>query len=152
MPSSLITGAVAVLLILITGYVVVGGIITISETTFNTQAEMIGLSQKFLKTNINILYSEKGSNSFLIGVANNGSTSFGGADYGKMDLFIGYVDNTMDHETLTSSLGNDIINDRTNRKMWDESEIVNISRSGLAKDPAWVKIVTPNGIAASTNL
>ncbi len=152
MPSSLITGAVAVLLILITGYVIIGGILTISETTFNTQTEILGLNQKFLKTNINILYSEKNATSFLIGVANNGSTSFGGSDYGKMDLFIGYSDYSIVRETLTSTLASSIINDRINRKIWDESEIINLSRSGLGKEPVWVKIVTPNGVTAATNL
>lgn len=152
MASSLITGAVAVLLILIAGYVIVTGILSISETVYYTQSEMTGLHQKYLNTKLTIMYTESGANNFLIGVANNGSTSFGGADYGKMDLFIGYNGNSVTHEILTTSLKDTIINDRVNRKMWDESEIINLTKSGLPDKPVWVKLVTPNGVTASANL
>lgn len=152
MASSLITGAVAVILILISGYIIVGGILSISETVFYTQSEMTSLHQKYLNTKITILYTESDENSFLIGVANNGSTSFGGVDYDKMDLFIGYEDAPLEHRTLTSSDANSIINDRVNRKMWDESEIINLTRTTAPHKPVWVKLVTPNGVTASANL
>lgn len=152
MASSLITGAVAVLLILIAGYVIVTGILSISETVYYTQSEMTGLHQKYLNTKLTVLYTESDATSFLIGIANNGSTSFGGADYGKMDLFIGFDDNSVTHEILTSSLKDTIINDRVNRKIWDESEIINLTRTGLSSRPVWVKFVTPNGVTASVNL
>lgn len=152
MASSLITGAVAVLLILIAGYVIVTGILSISETVYYTQSEMTGLHQKYLNTKLTILYTESDATSFLIGVANNGSTSFGGADYGKMDLFVVHSDNTYTHEILTSSIGTSIINDRVNQRIWDESEVINLTRSTAPKRPVWVKLVTPNGVTASANL
>ena len=150
MVSSLVTGAVAVLLILISGYVIIGGILTMSETVFYTQSDMTLMQQKKLNTNINILYSENTTTSFLIGVSNNGSTYFGGSDFGKMDLFIGYNDGTVTRSSITNHYT--IINDRVNQKMWDESEIMNVSFSGLTPEPVWVKLVTPNGVTASKNL
>jgi flagellar protein FlaF len=150
MVSSLLTGAIGVLLILITGYVVVGGILTIGETIINTQTDVNELQQKNLNSRLMVLYTEKTPTSFLIGVSNNGSTYFGGSDFGKMDVYIGYTDNTVTKESILTHYT--IINDRINRNMWDESEIVNMSYSGLGKEPVWVRLATPNGATVSTNL
>ena len=150
MASSLISGAVALFLILTGGYVIAGGIINIAESTMTAQSDATILLQKNLNSKISILYSEKPTaTSFLIGVSNNGSTYYGGSDFAKMDVFIGYENAPVARESITGHYV--IINDRVNQNMWDESEIINVSYN-LADEPVWVKIVTSNGVTASTNL
>jgi hypothetical protein len=150
MASSLISGAVALVLILTGGYVIAGGIINIAESTMTAQSDATILLQKNLNSKISILYSEKTINSFLIGVSNNGSTYYGGSDFAKMDVFIGFDDDSVARESILTHYV--LVNDRVNQNMWDESEIINVSYTGLLSEPVWVKIVTSNGVTASTNL
>jgi archaellum component FlaF (FlaF/FlaG flagellin family) len=148
--SSLISGAVALLLILTGGYVIAGGIINIAESTMTAQADATVLLQKNLNSKITILYSEKTVDSFRIGVSNNGSTFYGVFDFGKMDVFIGYNDNSLERKSILTHYV--FVNDRINQNIWDESEIINVTYSALSKEPVWVRLVTSNGVTASTNL
>lgn len=156
MVSSLISGAVALLLILTGGYVIASGILTIAETTSNSQIEMAQIEDNLLQSRISNLYSVvSGSYDLTIGIANNGSTTFGGSDFDKMDL---YVYDTLGitrytHSTTSNMWSYSFVNDndRINKGMWDPSEVINVSIT-LTNEPQWVKFVTQNGVSVSTNL
>ena len=160
MVSSLITGAVALLLILVGGYVVAGGLMTIAESTMNTQIEMGAIQDSVRQSSISISSTATGENTgnwwLIIDLNNTGSTTFGGADYSRMDLFVyqGISTKTLARYSsvtgspkFTYSLKNDLIN----RNMWDPSETLEIKINNTVI-PNWTKVVTPNGITASTNL
>jgi len=156
MASSLISGAVALLLILTGGYVIAAGILSIAETTMNSQIEMTAVEEKILQTKLTSLYSEVGESgppySLVIGVANNGSTIFGGSDFEKMDLYIYNGSETARYNTSSTKWNYTFVNDRINTKMWDPNEIINVSISVPGNRPLWAKFSTPNGITTSLYL
>ncbi len=153
MASSLISGAVALLLILTGGYVIAAGILSIAETTMNSQIEMTTIEEKQVQTRITALYSEiKEIDTLVLGVANNGSTTFGGSDFEKMDLFV--YDDTLGTRKYNDTSLNweyEIINDKINKKMWDPGEVINVTID-LTTPPVWAKFSTPNGITTSMYL
>lgn len=159
MVSSLITGAVALLLILVGGYVVAGGILTIAESTMNTQVQMSGIQDNIRESSIHIDSTSVGYNGgwwLVLDLNNTGSTTYGGSDFSRMDLFVYQGVDTKTLARYTSTTGSPkfqsvILNDLVNRNMWDPSEILEI-RINNTVIPNWTKIVTPNGIATSTNL
>ena len=59
MASSLISGTVALILILVTGYVIASGILVIAQTTINAQTLMTGVHEDIKETQISIPYYER---------------------------------------------------------------------------------------------
>jgi len=152
MASSLISGAVAIILILITGYVISTGLLVVSETVVITQTEMSSIQENIRQTVISLNSStvtQSGTYDMEIQIANNGSVSFGGSDYSKMDLFI-YDGSTMEKYSISTSYS--LKNDLMNKGIWDPSEIIVITKTGLGNKPLWAKVALPNGVAISTNL
>ncbi|MDD1729527.1 MAG: hypothetical protein LUQ50_10715 [Methanospirillum sp.] len=162
MVSSLITGAATLLLILIGGYVIATGILTIAETTMNSQIEMSAIQDSLHQSQFVIDSTVVGydnSNWWLVVDLNNtGSTTYGGSDYSHMDLFV-YQDAVSEskiltrysYKTTTPSFQYYLPNDKVNRNMWDPSETLEI-RLNNSVIPNWTKFVTSNGVTASTNL
>ncbi|HWQ68060.1 MAG TPA: hypothetical protein VN372_14475 [Methanospirillum sp.] len=162
MASSLIAGSIVILMILIGGYVIAAGILTIAESTMNSQIEMSGIEDKTRQSSMEIDTTQVGIDGtkwFLImNLINSGSTTYGGTDFSKMDLFIydsvTIPKNTTRYTTTTTPhYDYSILDDLTNRNMWDPSETlqvrINYTDSVI---PNWTKFVAPNGISASKNL
>ncbi|PWR75793.1 hypothetical protein ACKUB1_10595 [Methanospirillum stamsii] len=150
MASSLISGAVSLILILLAGYVIATGILTIAETTIYTQSEMSLIHDSIQQTDLSManpspVYSG-GTLTFYI--SNNGTTSFKKTDVG-FDFFItNDATKATSRYSLTDLSTFDITEDIINKGFWDPSEIVQAEIS-LAYTPNFVKIVTPNGVSAS---
>jgi ABC-type transport system involved in multi-copper enzyme maturation permease subunit len=151
MASSLISGAIAILLILIAGYVVASGVLSIAETSIETQKDVKNNDLKILQSKVSILYADVVTTpgTLVIGVANNGTTSFGMNDFSRIDLFIG--SGTGAGSQITRHSGSGVIvpySDQVNRGMWDEGEILNLSVS-WSETPPWIKVVVPTGVSSS---
>ena len=163
MVSSLITGAATLLLILIGGYVVAAGILTIAESTMNSQIEMSAIQDSLHQSNIAIDATTVGKETsdkwwLVVSLNNTGNTVYGGTDYSRMDLFV-YQDAESVSKILTRYSNKTtspvfqyyLPNDKVNRNMWDPSETLEI-RLNNSIIPNWTKFVTSNGVTASTNL
>ncbi len=156
MASSLIPGAIIILLILISGYIIAGGILSITEMGISGQTEMKNINQKILHSDIDILYAHypySDSNLLVICASNNGTTSYSDADFDKTDLYIGYTYGKSEMTRLplnSNTITIDRINDRLNQGFWDKDELINITVTGSPVSPDYVKIVTPTGAIASS--
>jgi len=152
MASSLIAGAVSIILILIAGYVIGSGILAIGETTVLVQTEMTQNQEQLLQTSIAIdAYWD--TTQLWVNVTNTGSTSFSPDDLDKTDIFTFDSVNKL-RRFERSNCSSFVINassDIINQGMWDPSEIINL-KIITATEPEWVKFVTSNGVSASTNV
>jgi len=158
--SSLITGAAALLLILIGGYVVATGILMIAESTMNSQIEMSAIQDSLHQSKIHIDSTIVGYSAkwwLVVDLNNTGSTTYRGSDLSRFDMYV-FQDigtKTLSRYTSASSphFTYDLLNDKVNKNMWDPSETLEL-RINLTDDriPNWTKVVTSNGITASTNL
>lgn len=147
MASSLISGAVALLLILTGGYIMASGILSIGEIISLTQTDMTMTQEKIRQTNLNITSSDWTSPTVTISVLNTGLTSFPRDDAG-FDLYLCDDSNVTRKATIqTRSIPDDI----TGKEMWDPSETL-VLTCNPGYTPTWVRFVTSNGISASTNL
>lgn len=151
MTSSLITGAVSLLLIIIAGYIIATGILTVAETTIGTQIEMSTVFETIQQTKISVneyFWSDTDNNLSLY-FENEGSVSFKRLDSGY-DL---YISNSSTNITTRYTLSDTvrIINDITNKGFWDPSEVLEVNIT-LDYTPNWAKFVTSNGVSASTNI
>jgi hypothetical protein len=149
MASSLIAGAVSLLLIIVAGYVIATGILMVAETTVYTQMD-VSYNQELIKqTDISMDYSWD-SGTLSLNVFNNGSTSFTSKDFLNMDLFTyDSVNKTRRYskancDPFNVTTASDIIN----KGMWDPSEVLLVNIS-LTQKPTWAKFVTPNGVTAT---
>ena len=158
MASSLISGAVALLLILTGGYVIAAGILSIAESTMNSQVEMGNIQESIRQSFIETGSATTGYDGgwwMVVEFTNTGSTSYGTADYRKTDLYVyDHVNSELTrYKDITQApISYSIESDIINRNMWDPSEILRIGINTTAVVPNWTKIVMPNGITASTNL
>jgi len=151
MASSLISGAVILLLILIAGYVIAGGILTISETVVITQTEMTLIQENIRQTAINISSTNWSTPLLTLYILNTGSTSLKKSDSG-MDLFLCNPSNVTTRYN-SAAFSTSIVNDITNKGMWDPSETLKVEITiNPVYSPIWARFVTPYGVSASTNL
>jgi len=159
--SSLITGAAALLLILIGGYVIATGILMIAESTMNSQIQMSTIQDSIHNSQAHIDSSTVGYDGsswwLVVDLNNTGSTTFGESDFSRFDM---YVYQSIDTKTLnrytrtgSPSFSYELLHDTVNHGMWDPSETLEL-QINLTDNiiPNWTKVATPNGITASTNL
>lgn len=158
MASSLISGAVSLLLILIAGYVIATGILTISETLIYTQTDVSFNQENIAQTDISLDSSYSDTTLSMI-VYNNGSTSFTSKDLENMELFVYHEGSGISHYTKGMCSRFDISTDAgkeyrdiINIGIWDPSEALEISINGIASKPDRVKFITSNGVTASSSV
>lgn len=149
MASSLIAGAVSLLLIIIAGYVIVTGILMVAETTVMTQIDVTAASEQLLQSSIQITSSEYEDPELTLIIKNTGNFVYGNNDFDKMDLYI--FTSTGMTKYGTDDFSYVFLNDTINKKMWDPSENISVSISGVGA-PLWVKFVTSNGAFSSLNI
>ncbi len=155
MASSLITGAVSLLLILIAGYVIATGILTIAETTIYTQTDVTYNQELIKQTQISMnAFWDVNNSRISMYIFNNGSTSFSENDFKHMDIFTydtfqvrNFTKADSDCETFEVLEASDVIN----KGMWDPSEILLVNIT-VTQAPKWVKFVTSNGVTTSMNI
>lgn len=148
MASSLITGAISLLLIIIAGYVVATGILMIAESTINTQSEMNFVYESIQQTIIGIWEDSSEGTVLDVKIVNNGSTTFNLNDE-NFEIYVGNKLTNITTRYSTSAFTITPINDIVNKGFWDPYEVITIY-TDLGYTPNWFKIVTPNGVSAST--
>ena len=150
MASSLIAGAISLILILVAGYVIATGILMIAETTITTQIDVAEAEEQRLQSSISISGNYTGEDWVVLHILNSGRSIYGPSDIGKMDLFIYDGSSTMNRYTTSSSpaFAYTLITDLVNHNMWDPGETIEIRINGSIT-PEWAKFVTSNGVYAS---
>lgn len=162
MASSLISGAVALLLILTGGYVIASGILSIAETSLNSQIEMNSIGENIRESSIRIDQGVVGVNGgdwwAVIDLNNTGSTTYGKGDFSKTDVFI-FQDTggkqLMQYSDILTSPCTSAVTPETdimNTGMWDPSETLRIGINTSSVIPNWTRVVMPNGVTAASNL
>lgn len=149
MASSLIAGAVSLLLIIIAGYVIATGILMVAETTVMTQIDVTAANEQLLKSSIQITSGVYEDSELTIVIQNTGNFVYSPSDFKKMDLFI-LTNNGMEKYD-GDSFSYLLLNDTVNKEMWDPDENVSV-KIGCGFIPLWAKFVASNGVYSSINL
>jgi flagellar protein FlaF len=150
---SLIASAVAIILLVITAYVIIGGTIATAEIVSLAQEEQAHTIQKAMRTSIDIVDVEvdAGASVMYVEVYNAGTEII--ADFDSMDVFVIY-----NAEPWYISPGTGpgtwspgaIVPDIVHPGQLDPEETVNISVAYAGGvPPAWVQVTTGNGVCAS---
>ncbi|MDG6256121.1 MAG: hypothetical protein QCH35_00825 [Methanomicrobiaceae archaeon] len=150
---SLIASAVAITLLVITAYVIIGGTIATAEIVSLAQDEHARTLQKAIRTSIDIVQVDVDANASVVNVDvyNAGSEII--ADFDRMDVFVIY-----DAEPQYVSVGTGpgtwsrgaITPDAVHPGQLDPGETVTISIAYTGGDPpAWVQVTTGNGVCDS---
>jgi hypothetical protein len=144
MASSIISGAISIMLILLTGYVIASGILSISQSMLETQTDVSALDEQILHSNIQIINYSTNSKDLSLEVKNTGETSYSVNDLNKIDLYllIGSIQKLVPTHKLKSET------DLVNKEMWDPGEILYVNYTYIST-PVWARIVTSNGITSS---
>jgi len=135
--ASIIATALGIILLIVTAYVLVSGVLVASETVVEAQKDMTAIQVKMLGTSLEITEATNAS----ITVNNNGNEPI--RDFEDMDIYIrltgGGAWTLYRYSTDWSIIpGNQL----------DPGEEAVISLSTGATSPWNVKIVTPNGVPA----
>jgi flagellar protein FlaF len=150
--ASLVATALGIILILVTGYVLVGGALTSSEVVMAAQKDMTASQVEMLGTGMEITDVSPSSNPAYIRVTNTGNVPI--LDFEYVDVFLfqsGAVPariryNTAGGENTWQKLS--ITPDVIYQNQWDPGEEMNISVSYTGSSPVAVKITTANGVSA----
>jgi flagellar protein FlaF len=151
---SLIASAVAIILLVITAYVIIGGTIATAEVVALAQDEQAHTLQKTMRTSIEIGDVTVNANASVIyvDVYNAGSEII--ADFDNMDVFVVY---DAEPQYIPSGTGpgtwvaGAITPDAVHPGQLDPEETVNITVTYTGGDPpAWIQVTTGNGVCDST--
>ncbi len=150
--ASLVATALGIILILVTGYVLVGGALTSSEVVMAAQKDMTASQVEMLGTGMEITDVSPSSNPVYIRVTNTGNVPI--LDFEHVDVFLfqsGAVPARIHYNTAGGentwqklSINPDVIY----QNQWDPGEEMNISVSYTGSLPRAVKITTANGVSA----
>jgi flagellar protein FlaF len=146
---TVIATAIAITLLIITGYVLIGGTLSTARVVALAQQAAAAKEVEKIHTRIEILNATTNSTDArtYIEVKNTGSVVLGDFDHMEVYLLQGLIP-----RTFTSIPGNYTISpDGVNPGLLDPDEVANISVSydQTLGDPTWVKVTTANGVSAS---
>lgn len=151
--ASLIATSIAILLLVITAYVLVSGTIGTAEVVISAQRDATSTHEARLRTSIgiNTTLLVPGISTLYILVENTGSEVI--TDFDHLDIYIsdggspvyyprGAVPGTWSLVTITP--------DAVHPGQLDPDETMNISVIYAGNDPEWVQVTTNNGIYDSS--
>lgn len=152
--ASLIATAVALVLLIITAYVVVGGILATSDIVTLSQAERFNLQEKRLHTSIDIsdIIVTNETHSFNMTVDNDGNEKISHFKYmdiymiypGTQPILVPYTETQWSENTWYAS---QITPDSIHPNELDPGESMMITVTYTPGTiPSWIKIATPNGV------
>jgi flagellar protein FlaF len=150
---SLIASAVAIILLVITAYVIIGGTITTAEVVALAQEEQAHTIQKAMRTSIDIVDVTVNANAseMYVDVYNAGSEII--ADFDTMDVFVVY---DAEPQYLSPGTGpgtwasGTITPDSVHPGQLDPEETMELTIACHAgKTPLWVQVTTANGVCDS---
>jgi len=150
--ASLVATALGIILLLVTGYVLVGGALTSSEVVMEAQKDMTAAQVEMLGTGMEIMGVSPSANPLYIQVRNTGNVPI--PDLEHMDVFL-FQSNAVPARISYGTTGAvntwqklSINPDVIYKNQWDPGEVLNMSVSYSGSAPGAVKITTANGVSA----
>ena len=144
--ANLIGAVVGIFLLLLVAYLLVGATLLTAETVMAAQRDMTEVHTLLLGTSIAITDHKNTTENLYIIVKNDGTTVI---NTDQMDVFLA---TSGSGHSLFSWVNAGITPDAINPGLFDPGEYLNMTVDITGYNPTWVKVVTPNGIAASTYL
>ena len=151
--ASLVATSLGIILLIVTAYVVVGGIISTNEEITSAQGDMTAVHMNMIATSMQITDILTDNTSLYINVINNGNEPI--LDFEAMDVYLqsaGSVPVLYTYEPAGGS-GHWKIEylepDNICPNQWDPGELLNLSITTEVA-PARIQITTGNGASAQT--
>ena len=150
--ASLVATALGIILLLVTGYVLVGGALTSSQVVMDAQKDMTAAQVEMMATGMEITGVSSSVNPLYVQVRNIGNVPILDFEHTDLFLFPPDADPARIHYSSTGG-GNtwqrlSIEPDLIYPNQWDPGEELNISVSYTGTAPKAVKITTANGVSA----
>ncbi len=147
--ATLVATGIALVLLVVTAYVLVDGTTGTAVTLANAQSEVQALHEKRIRTSISILSAE-GSNPVYLLVENTGSETV--SDFDHIDVFV-IEESVPERYPRGTGAGTwqlvSITPDLVHPNQLDPGEIMNISIEIGSGTPLWVQLTTGNGVSDS---
>jgi flagellar protein FlaF len=152
--ASLVATAIGILLLIVTSYLLAGGIISLTGTMISAEKDMTSLSTKIAGTSIRIMESS-GNTTLSLTLCNTGSERI--SDYKFMDVYVQAGDAVPEFYRYSPSGGRGwliagIIPDTVFPGAWDPGEEIYIVLTADGGPYTWVQVTTPQGVSASAYL
>lgn len=152
--ASLVATAIGILLLIITGYLLAGGIISLTNTMISAEKDMTSISSNIAGTAIRITDSS-GNSTVSLTLSNTGSERI--SDYEYMDVYVQAGDSVPEYYRYNPSGGRGwqvtgIVPDTVFPGDWDPGEELYITINADSGPYTWVQVTTPNGVSASAYL
>lgn len=150
--ASLVATALGIILLLVTGYVLVGGALTSSQVVMEAQKDMTAAQVEMLGTGMEITAVSSSSNPIYIQVTNTGNLPV--VDFEHTDVFLFSSGDVPARIRYNPGGGENtwqkvlIHPDLIHPNQWDPGEELNISVSYSGSAPGAVQITTANGVSA----
>jgi archaellum component FlaG (FlaF/FlaG flagellin family) len=141
-------------LLIITGYLLAGGMISLTETMVSAEKDMTALNVKTSGTSIRIT-GTSGNSTLSLTLENTGTERI--SDYDAMEVYVMAGDAMPELYFYNPSGGrgwliSGISPDSTYPGSWDPGEFLSITVMTDDGPYSWVQVTTPNGISASAYL
>jgi flagellar protein FlaF len=160
---TIIASAIAIILLIITAYVLIGGTIVAAKTAVLAQRAISEQENQRIHTRIEIMNASTnlGDHKTFIEVKNTGSEIVGDFDHIEVYLLQGgvpytYTNLSAPYNWMYRILNPDLINpDMIHPGLLDPDEVANITvpyDDSKGEPPGWVKVTTANGVYDSAYL
>lgn len=148
--ASIISSAIGIILLIITAYVLVAGVLTTTQVAMTAQSDMTAVHMKMLGTSIAVDSSSvenSSPNILYLNLVNSGSEP---VDLSTLNVFL-EVQNSAPVLISKGSVTNtwSILPDV---KQWQPTEILNMSVRYSGTYPVIVQVTTGNGVSAITKV
>ena len=147
----LIASGIGIFLLVVTAYILIGGTLTTTEVMVEAQSNLAAYQETRMRTAIMIQNTTLTSSALHVEVRNTGSEQV--VDIPSIDVYIlsnglpNYVPYNTDGLHWTSA---GINPDEIHPGTLDPGETLNLTVIfGEGDPPAWVQVVTPNGVSSS---
>jgi len=148
---TIIATAIAITLLIITGYVLIGGTLSTARAVAIAQKAAAEQEAQKMHTRIEVLNASANTTDALafVEVMNTGSTVL--RDFDHMEVYLLQSGTPRTYTNLSGKWTFTISPDAVHPLLLDPDEVANISVSydQAMGDPSWVKVTTANGVYAS---
>ena len=146
--ASIIASAIGILLLIITAYVLVGGVLTTTQIAMNAQSDMTAIHMQMLGTAITI-YSAENSTPIVIQMRNTGSELI---DLSSINVFVKAPNSVPVLIPRDSYDVNHWSVYPDTKAQWRPTEIMNMTVTYDVTPPVIFQITTGNGVSALTEV
>lgn len=146
--ASIIASAIGILLLIITAYVLVAGVLTATQVAMNAQSDMTAVHMQTLGTSITINSSKTVVDpaTIYLSITNSGSEQI---DLSHTDVFLTVKDPVTAPISITTW---SLLDPNTNKVLWRPTEELNMSIEYAGTTPVIIQITTGNGVSAITEV